>query len=258
MFKDLKRKLNGASYFLGCEIYSPDYTIKNIRFFICFGILLIIYAIHIYNMILFHHDLVRFIFCSTTFCVSLQALGKMYTWMFYRPVILDLVVRAENYITTFKCQESTRIFEKWMMMIGHIGCLIIVLFSSGCFIALIYPLIVYLFTSEWILHFGFELPGIDWTTLSGYIANVMFSGLTIFLFLLASTTTIFGTVWLIVVSFGQFEILKMLLDDLDKMIHANNKGKNDDAINKAIGVIVNVHNDLIEFVFSLIDCFTHY
>lgn len=245
MLKKIVWFINFVSYFVGCDILEPDFTIFSKRFFVCVANLFASYVLNFINIYWFREDLVRVCFCLVTLLIALQGVIKLYTFVFHRDKILSLLNRLEKIITKFNTERTNNIFEKWLMITSHVGFLATTLFLVGSFFVLIYPIIVYLFTGEKILHFGFELPWVDWKTLPGYTLNFVYSGSLVYLFIMAQISSWFLNVSFIVIIFGQFELLKVFLEDLDELLLRNEKGKNDIEIKKLIKTVTQLHNKLL-------------
>lgn len=107
------------------------------------------------------------------------------------------------------------------MITAHIGVVLVLTLVGSMVLLFFYHIIFYFFVEERILHFGFELPFIDWHTNFGYTLNFIYSESILFLFVVAAFASIFCSTLFIIKSFGQFELNKMLLDELDAFILAN-------------------------------------
>lgn len=168
----------------------------------------------------------------------------MYTFVFHRKKNIDIVERLEKFLSNFNTKEANETFEKWLMITSHIGLFSTIMFGFCTILIFIYPIIFYFIIGEKILHFGFELPWVDWKTLPGYALNFAYCGTLSFLYIIGQIAAVVLSIIYVVVAFGQFELLKVLLDDLNKLAVANKKGKNDEKIQKLIITITQMHNEL--------------
>jgi hypothetical protein len=133
------------------------------------------------------------------------------------------------------------------MVMSHIVLFATVLFLFCSALIFIYPIIVYLIIGEPILHFGSELPWINWkTSFTGYALNFVDNGFNIYAFVVSLISAVSLIASLIVIPFGQFELLKVLLEDLNELAVTNKNGKHNSAIRKLIGTITEMHNELFE------------
>ena len=147
MFHAIHNWIRYAGAVVGCDIFWEDFTLKQPLFM--FSILNLVFSIylHCYDLYLFRDDLLRCCFLLVTMVVCGQMLIKLNTFIFYRSKMIELLDRAFKFLTNFNTERSNKIFEFWIVIICHM--------------VFIYPVIVYIFTKEWILHFGFELPLLD-------------------------------------------------------------------------------------------------
>lgn len=244
MFRMLMDQTNSNMGRVGCDLFTPNYN----YFRSLYGIGFVISAIvgHVYSLVINKHDFVKFVFVTATLFMDLQGIPMFLTYLAYVPLIKDLLKRIETFMTRFKNPESKETFERLVMVLAHVRYVSIVLYTFGAFLMTIYPFFVYFFTGTWTIHFGFQLPYFDPATVSGYIANFIYSLICIFAFHTGMITTIPLTFILFMASFGQFNIIKILIDDLNVMMKENKKGEKDKEIHEAIGVIIEMHNDLIE------------
>ena len=236
-----------AGFLLGCDIFDENFSTKRPLFIFSFGNLTFFLLLHFYDLFLYRNDILRCCFLLVTIGVWGQGMIKLYTFVYYRPKMVELKDRALTFLMNFNTKESKNIFEFWILIICHVELIAVILFPFCSFMAFIYPAIFYIFKSEWILHFGFELPMLDWENNAfGYLANWIYVGYLTFLFASATIASSSVSACYVFISFGQFDILKMLLDELDDLVIRNEKGANDVAIKKYITLITQQHYELIE------------
>lgn len=246
MLRKIVEFSNFIAYFVGCDVLTPNFTVVTIRFFLSVGDMSTIFFVSFYNILEFGDDLVRISFSIITLAGAVQGVIKLYTFVFYRENILNIVDRLEKFLTKFNTQRTNAIFEKWLIITSHIGLVITFLFGFSTFLVLIFPIIFYFITGEKFLHLGIELPWIDWKTTIGYALNFTYDGSILYLYIFSQIPVVFWTVTFVIVAFGQFELLKVFLKDLNELVVTNEKGKNDEKIKQLIKTISQMHNELSE------------
>lgn len=164
------------------------------------------------------------------------------------PERLDLISRIEKFVTNFDTAKNNAIFEKWIITCCHISGLIIIGICAGCLLVLIYLLIYYAIVGEKILHYGFELPFVDWYKWLGYSLNLLYVTILVYTYSLAIIASVIVISFYLIMSFGRFELLKFLLEQLDELIVGNKNGENDDKIKDSIRKIAQMHHELDEYV----------
>ena len=246
----LKKCLNLPNFFakmLGVDILSSGFSFFSAPFAFTMFNLLLGLAIHIYDLYLFQKDLGRVFFILVTGAAFSQGILRINVVICYRANIYDHLAIAESFLMNSISEAADRIFEKWMLMLCHTSALVAALVFIYCAAAMAYPIVVYFITGTRILHFGFELPFIDWqNSLIGYGLNFILGCYTIY--------AVVGVVYLcallfifpIIVNLGQFEVIQSLLEVLDKLIIGNENNSNDSQIKSYIKIITESHNDLLE------------
>lgn len=246
MLRKIIKFSNFMAFFVGCDVLTPNFTVMTSRFLLSVVSLIILFFAMFYNILEFGNDLIRFSFCIVALCSAIQGAFKLYTFISHRDNILNIVDRLEKFLTNFNTQRMNEIFEKWLMITSHVGLFITVLFVVCTFMFWVYPIIVYLFAGEKVLHLEIALPWIDWKTTSGYALNFVYCGSVLFLYVSSQVSTLFWIVTFIVVTFGQFELLKVFLEDLNELAVTNEKGKNDKKIKQLIKTTAQMHDELLE------------
>jgi 7tm Odorant receptor len=246
LFRAMIQKVNWIGKIIGCDIYSQDYSCCNFLFFMMMITLTLSSAINVYSLYLYRKNIERFCFCFITFASMIQGLYKLYIFIYHQPKNQELIARIEHFITNLDTKESNAIFDKWMLYSCHISvALLLTVLITVCFIA-VYPAILYLFVGEKILHFGYVIPFVDWTTPFGYCLNFIFDIIGLYFFCCSTTSSVIDTINYIVMSLGQFELLEHLIKELDKLILIDGRNLNDEKIKNSISLIVELHNELLE------------
>lgn len=239
-------RINAMGWLIGCDILTESFSVNSIRFYVAFGNMIYFLLLNFYSLYLYQKDLVSFFFLLVTLAGGIQGAIRFHTFIFYRANIRDLASRSEKFLNNFKTLKTDEIFEYWLIMSSHVGLFFFVLFSLCSLLIFCYPIVYYLIVGETILHFGFELPLIDWKTTSGYVLNFLYCGIAISEFVVGSVTTCCLNICFVFNAFGQLDVLKMLLEELDEMIIKNEKDKNRLEIKKYIKMITDMHNELLE------------
>jgi hypothetical protein len=249
MFKNIMNQTNFILSLVGIDVFTLNYTTFKWQFILCFGNCFVFVLLSFYNIFIFRTDLVRVCFILVTLGISLQGLSKVRTYVFLRYKIIDLKDRIERFITNFNTKETNQMFESWLMISCHSAVSLSALFFVSAILILIYPIIYYLIFGEKILHFGFELPWIDWqTSWLGYAANFLYVISLVHLTVFGMIATCFVNILFVLMTLGQFELLKMMLNDLDELIRSKKNGSKNDALKKQIKLIVEMHNELLRYI----------
>jgi hypothetical protein len=136
------------------------------------------------------------------------------------------------------------------MMNSAYFCAILTIMNISCVILiLIYPIIFYLITGERILHFGIEIPFLDWkNSWFAYGFNFGYQCMTLSLFICASIFSMVLVIIFLSNGLAQFDILKMLLDQLNQLAISDRKGENESKILSVIKLITEMHVQLINYL----------
>jgi hypothetical protein len=246
MFKNMVEKVNWVGKLIGCNIYSKNFSPRTIPFFLLNLTLFGYMALNFYSLYLYRYNLERFFFCLVTLAATMLGPPMIYTFVIHRSEHLDLVARNEKFLSNFNTEASNQIFEKWIVITCHVSALLFVTVLFCSLMIFIYPIIYYLIVGEKVLHFGTELPLVDWTTPLGYFLNFAYVATLVHTYCCAINATLIFTIFYIVVSFGQFELLTHLLENLDELILKNKKGEHNAEIKEQIRLIAQMHVELLE------------
>lgn len=134
-----------------------------------------------------------------------------------------------------------------------------------------YPVIWYLIFDELIPHFGFVIPWIDWTTRIGYFINFFHHTIQIFCVVLAgfavsfmgyyekiSPFQILGmmasnsiNILVFLNTFGMYDSLFEMLDELNEIINSEPSVKRSRAIKEQLKEVALVQNELYKYFLKL-------
>lgn len=244
MFAKIIAFVNMMAKVLGSGIFSDNYTPFNLVFLWMFVNVMGHIIMTFHNFYSFGDDLARVCFLMITFLCPVQGLSMMHVFVFRREKIKELLRRIEEFLKKYNTKKVHVTFEKWILLSCHC-CLVIAFGIFLCAILIfVYPIVYFFIFGEKIRHFGFELPWMNWRTTIGYSLNFFHSGVITYLFAFALFITVFLSVLIIVMSFGQFELLAMLFDELNDLIAGNENGENGFKIKKSIVEIADNSNEL--------------
>ena len=231
---------------LGCNIFSNNFSIFNPMMLVSMIDLSTYLLISFQNIYAFRDDFVRVVFCIVTLGMGFQCVNKVYTFIIDRKQTLKLALLIESFHETASCEKASKSFEKWILIFCHVESFGLVLFFGCGFLVFCYPIIYYLITWKKILHFGFIIPGIDWTTLHGYSLNFLHHSFQIYCVINAVFMTSSYTILFMMNAFAQYDSLQNLLDTLSNLAVSNKKFENNSKIKTCISDITNGHVKLQE------------
>lgn len=252
MFRKTIQFADYVGRIIGCDIFSPQFSKFNpvlcVMYFDLITYLLIIFQ----NIYAFRDDFVRIAFCVVTLGFGFQCIVKLYTFVFNRKQVLLLVSLTESFHESASNKKALDRFETWNLMFCHVASVGAILFYGCSFILFCSPIVYYLFTWKRILHFGFIIPGIDWTTVDGYSLNFLHQTFQIYTVINALFLTTYCSIIFMFNAYAQFDSIQTLLETLDHLVENNQKHKNDANIKACIADITNGHVRLHEYEKSVL------
>jgi hypothetical protein len=259
MFEELMQFAMKSAKVVGGHIFDPNFVALNPAFIFAILLQTLTTIITIYDIYLFRDNLVRCAFCLLTLSAAVQGYAKMYTFVFLRYEILDLRKSTEKLQRNFNTLRTSRIFEDCFLKTAHVGAVLTILFIATAILFTTYPIIYYIVFRERILHFGIELPFLEWqTSWIDYGINFVHQSLCINTFICGSIATIVMGLCFVTNAIAQYDVIGLLLDDLDELAIANEEGSKVDEIKEMIKLIVEMHIELNEFLNLLQDIFRSY
>lgn len=234
MFAKIIELINFVGKIDGCNIFADDFTPFNFALYWTVSNVFAHLVLTVHNVYYYGDDLFRFCFLMVTTASCTQGLPMLQTFLHQREKIKNLVKRIEKFLGNYNTKKANEIFEKWILRSCHCGLVLAFLIASCGILVAIYPIGFFIVFKEKIRHFGFELPWVDWETPMGYTLNFIYSIIIIYIFVFALYASAYLSILIIVMSFGQFEIIEMLIDELNQLITSNEKGENNLKIKKII------------------------
>ncbi|XP_070502402.1 uncharacterized protein [Chironomus tepperi] len=237
---------------IGVDIFNHNYSIYNKKFVFVFTLMMLSYVINIYDIFLFQEDMVRCVFCLLVFSCLVQAFVKIYTFVWMRHNILNLKEQSCKFQEHFSTLKSSKIFEEKIMIAAHVIAGLTLLYICTFILLTLYPFIFYFIMNKKILLCGIELPFIEWEdSWIGFGINFTHQLMCLFIFFCGSVFCLCVIIILITSGVCQFDVLEILLDELNELIIENVNGSNNHKIRQKIKFLVKTHTNLIAFLHDL-------
>lgn len=260
--KDMSAKLfwipNSLVIWLGCNIFSEDFTTKSFKFARTM-IILVTYTICLFNSCYYYRDdTQKLLFASILFAMFIQIIGKLFTFVMRRPDLMKLVEQCQRFIDYLENDAMLHCFEKWIMFGFYAESILGFLFLTGLILILIYPVLVYLILDFLTLIFPSILPFTDDRSILGfslnYLCQIVFSITGIVGFLAA----IMDVVIFVVHFLAFFEALEIMVDLLQEMIEAEQNSENVIEKQRILKKLVEGHNWIYEYITNFENSFQTY
>jgi hypothetical protein len=252
MLKEVYHAINNVARLFGAHVLTENYSPTNPMMSLCIVDIIVYHLVSFQNIYAFRDDFARCIFCVVTLGMGFQSAIKMYTFIWHRKKTVELIHMSESFHESSDDRKTRERFEHWILICCHVGVFFAITFYGCALLIFSYPFVVRLFTGEWILHFGFIIPGIDWQTLHGYLLNFSFQTFQIQAVINALFSSTLLTVVLMINAIAQYDALELKIDDLNELAANNqnndNKKEHDEKLKKCIAEIVDGHVKLIELV----------
>lgn len=241
------KKIDTVCSLVGCPFLQNNFKILSFWPIVAVANLVIYTFAILYNLYESRNDISRVLLLMVNIAALFQGILRVNVFLIKREKISDLVARSERFITNFNTQRSNEIFERWLMILSHLGAFMTIQFTILAAGATLFPLVYFAFSGELILHSGFEIPFLDWHKSFGYILNFIYGGWTqIYYFVVSQFVSTFLLLLFVLLAIGQYEILNSLLDELSVLANGNKNGRHNAEIKTLIGKIADMHNELIE------------
>jgi len=244
---------------IGVNIFDKDFVKANKKITLLEIALILTFIINVYDIFLFRSELVRCAFCILSLSAELQGFGMMSTFILSYKNILNLRKQSEKFHEHFSSLKTSKIFEENFMVVAH-ATAVLTFLGIGTFISMsVYPIIYFLIFDERILHFGVELPFIDWKfSWIGYGLNFVHQAGLLFVFVTFSFISLCIIISLMASGICQFDVLEILLEELNDLIITNEDGSKNDEIRHRIRFLVATHTNLVQFLQEMRETFMIY
>ncbi|KAL7029972.1 hypothetical protein ACKWTF_006454 [Chironomus riparius] len=244
---------------IGVGIFDQNFEITNRIITILMSLMTFNCIVNFCDIYLFRKDMVRCVFCLLTLSTCIQGFAKFYTFLWLRDNVLNLRKQSEKFHEHFSSLKSSKIFEEKLMIVAHVSAGLTILYICTFILIAVYPIIYYFIMNERILHFGLELPFIDWKeSWIGYGINFIHQIVSISTFFCASNLSLCVIICFMTSGICQFDVLDILIDELNDSAIGNEEGKKSDEINAKIKFLVQTHVNLIEFLNNFRKTFASY
>jgi len=244
---------------IGAGFFDKDYNKLNKKIIFILILAILTCFINTADIYLFRTDSVRCVFCMLTISAQVQGFVKIYTFLWMLQNILNLRKQTEKFHKHYSSLKSSKIFEEKFMIVAHFSAGLTITYISTFIVIAIYPIIYYFITNERILHFGLELPFIDWKcSYIGYGLNFVHQIGLVFVFFCASIACFCIIISFITSGICQFDVLTILIEELNELALANEDDSKNSEICSKIKFLVTTHVNLCEFLQQLKKTFSAY
>jgi hypothetical protein len=244
---------------IGVNIFDKDYDKANRRVVLVQIVTILTFILNVYDIYLFRKDLVRWVFCILTLSGQFRAIAMINTFIRGNDNILNLRKQSEKFHEHYSSLNTTKMYETNLLKVAHVTASF-TLFGILTFIFVtLYPVIYFWIFDERILHFGTELPFIDWKySWIGYGINFIFHVAILFVYLSLMVTSMCIIINILTSGICQYDVLDFLLDELNELIVQNKDGSKNSEIRKKIKFLIETHLNLIQYLQEMRQTFKIY
>lgn len=244
---------------VGLGIFDENFSMMNWRTGPMIFVLITGSFLSVYDIYKFSDDNFRCIFCLLLCSGQLQSYIKLYSFAYKRHDFIELRQKADKFDENFKSQKSSKILEEKLMEATHVCAILSFLYFSSYILISSFPILFYFITGKRILHVGIELPLIDWEqSFVGYALNFAHQMIALSAFSCLCTMILIVEVILVTCSIHQFDVLEIMLDDLDELLVKNDNGENNSKIEQHLKRVYQTHQNLMSFLIKLESAFVPY
>lgn len=243
MFQELLKYLQIPLNFFGFGVYSDDYVFFSRKFVAWTIVAIAVTGIVVYDIYAVREDATKLISCLVSLTLVPQVAARFYTFIFLRNEHVSLKHQSVKFIESCKHEIHQKIYENLMMKTTHFYFCYVIANYLALIAMLAFQLFYLVAYNERVLMVPFEIPFSDYQhSLAGYVANLIFHVTVAFLYMYSTVATIGSVIIFVTVIFAQFNILEVLLDDLNEMART---GSHEEAY-EILRTIVEVHTKLKE------------
>lgn len=245
MFREMLLFLNSFAKILGCNTFTPGYSPINPVFIIIMTFMFSLIAEHFYCIYIYRDDSYKMIFCILSVPTIIQAAVKIYSFIINRDKLYIIFSHVDTFHQTFYEATTRKVMEECIMNSCHLCLVLSILMITGGVLVLSYPVLFYVIFGERVLHFGFHLIFIDFTKPLGYALNIFNNFFAVSTFIIGTILTCIDISMCVLNAFGQVNVLKIYLKELDELAKAKDE-KKEVEIKEKIAQIIDLHNFFIE------------
>ncbi|EDS29141.1 odorant receptor [Culex quinquefasciatus] len=237
---------------LGCDVFDLNYRFSPATWVIVF-LASFYMVISAYDLYRFRNDVFNFAFSLVTLSYGVIGCTRIVLFLRNSRTYAQIVVEARRTYEQVSNEREQEVQERYTRMLKRCVTFYSVSFIGGCIMGGFFPLAVYWWTGLKVLPFGVILPFTDPDTIEGYQLNYLYQvscivwtppGLT------ATQNVYFALVFNLCI---QYDVLKLKLEDLDKLIR---DGAEYDTIHEKLVEIINWQRHLVDFIAEIDRNFT--
>ncbi|XP_058056045.1 uncharacterized protein LOC131207449 [Anopheles bellator] len=205
---------------LGLDWYSPNHSVSGLTATIM-SMALFFQFVSFYDLlVVFRNDLFGKAFVMSTICFGFIGCMRILVGLANRHKIPKLLQMARATYSVGGRQRETRVLKWYTEVFRKVVLLYSGTFLVGCLAAIIFPLLVLMYSGQKILPFGVFLPYVDPNTDTGYEVNFLYQVSSILWAPPGLTATQNMFFSLIINICVQYDLLLIQLADLDELIHS--------------------------------------
>jgi hypothetical protein len=234
---------------VGAGMFDKNFKVVNMINLFVMAVTALTFIINIYDIYIFRKDTIRCAFCLLTCSAAVQGFVNFYTFIWNNNDIFSLKKKTEKFHENYSSIKASKIFEEQFMIVAHVVVGLTILLIATFILITFYPVVYYFITNERILHFGIELPFIDWeSSWIGYGINFVHQAYCVFTTFCALIFCLSVIICYIASGICQYDVMNILLEELNELAIGNENGKNNEEISNKIKFLVETHVNLIEFL----------
>uniref|UniRef100_A0A336M6P2 Odorant receptor n=1 Tax=Culicoides sonorensis TaxID=179676 RepID=A0A336M6P2_CULSO len=251
-----KKRIQLIASSVGFNVLREDYKFNVISYISIIDCVTYM-AINGYDIKLFWGDLVRVCFCLVTWSFGYQGSARIVIFVSKQKTIRYLYAKIHSFMQKMLMQRETNYtVNKFAKYINIQTKALTILFYLAGLMTIIYPLLVYAFTKEVILPFGFVIPGLSDTEQPGYALNYLHHILQVILTVGGLTASQgFNILYLLGVCL-MIEVLLIKLKELSKIIFLHEHSEEFIDYKEYLSEIISLHQDILELVEILEELFS--
>lgn len=248
---------NSLVIWMGCNIFSKDFTVKSIKFFMSMT-LMIIAIISLFNSLIYYRgNMQSILFIFLCFGTVVQVSGKLYAFIIRRPDLMKSVELCESFLGYLESDEMRKCFENWIMIGFYAETILSFLFFTVCGFFISYPAFLYLIFGSVNMICPLVMPFTDDQSIHGFILNYILQVFLCMMTFLGSLAAIMDVVIFVVHFLAFFESLEIMLKVLQNTIHMPT-GKSSKERLRILKKLALGHNWCYEYLDNFENCFQFY
>lgn len=248
---------NSLVIWMGCNIFSKDFTTKSIKFFISMMLMLVTPIALLNSLFYYRGDMQSILFIFLCFGTFFQVSGKLYAFIIRRPDLMKSVELCESFLGYLENNEMRKCFENWIMIGFYAETILSFLFFTVLIFFITYPAFVYLIFGYVTMICPLVMPFTDDHSIHGFTLNYLIQAVMVAMAILGSLAAIMDVVIFVVHFLAFFESLEIMLKTLQKTILIPTE-KNSKERLRVLKKIALGHNWCYEYLDNFENCFQFY